>query len=131
MLSPALSLAYLQLIVLGGTISTISGSITIPTGTRYLSFHESSPLNNSVEVSSRQQISLNIDNQLIVAINTNRIEFTNFNSSTSDMYCSLWTAETGGQILAYTQVHIPTAIINAGLLIIEPQMFVFEPNMCG
>lgn len=131
MFSLSLSLAYLQLIVLGGSVTSNGSTVTIPTGARYLSFHENNPLETSLEVSSRQQVSLEVDVDLIAALNTNIMQFSDFNTTSSVLYCSLWTAATGGVLLAYTEVSIPSTIISEGILVIEPQTFVFQPSMCG
>jgi hypothetical protein len=131
MLSPSLSLAYLKLILLGGTVTVGGTTSSVPTGSRYISFHQNAPTTNSAELVSRQLLLFTIDESLNIAVNTNTITFPSFNADLSSLYCSLWSTITSGSLIAYTKVSISPLAFSSNSLVIQPQMFVIEPSMCS
>lgn len=138
MLSPSLSLAYLKLILLGGTVTVDGTTSSVPTGSRYISFHQNDPTThqndpttNSAELVSRQLLLFTIDESLNIAVNTNTITFPSFNADLSSLYCSLWSTITSGSLIAYTKVSISPLAFSSNGLVIQPQMFVIKPSMCS
>lgn len=131
MLSPSLSLAYLKLILLGGTFTAGGTTSFVPTGSRYISFHQNDPTTNSAELVSRQLLLFTIDESLNIAVNTNTITFPSFNADLSSLYCSLWSTITSESLIAYTKVSISPLAFSSNSLVIQPQMLVIEPSMCS
>jgi len=133
MLSPALNLAFLNLIAGGGTVTTYGGVVSISTSTRYTALNPSDPSVNPVSPADRQLVSLGVNASLLTCTNSNQLVFP-FTSSQTIQYISIWDSAapagtTQGDLISYFLLAEPIEVVSGQSFTIHIQTLTIQATV--
>lgn len=129
MLNSSITLTILHVLAFGGTITpTNQSTLSLPSNSRFISFHPYDPSTNSTPSNFSLPFLLltpSINSSGYFITNSNNISFSNITSAVSLNYYSFWYGDNNSKtLISYSLLYQPIELTSGDSITIEPNQLV-------